>query len=147
MANKFINVLINSVQTPVNIDDVVGVTATKGTNGSAAGKVEIFYASGKKATLTASGQTNATTWTSDAMNANVEKGVWEAIIDAQALPWNMVIWPSPSVVWDQTYSPDPTADVEYSKTAINNSVLQGKSSAQLTTYDGSVIAWATVVIS
>jgi len=146
MANKFINVLINSVQTPVNIDDVVGVTATKGTNGSAAGKVEIFYASGKKATLTASGQTNATTWTSDAMNANVEKGVWEAIIDAQALPWNMVIWPSPSVVWDQTYSPDPQSS-DYTKTPVNNSVLQGKSSAQLTTQDGSVIAWASVVIS
>ena len=147
MANKFINVLINSVQTPVNIDDVVGVTATKGVASSSAGKVEIFYASGKVATITASGNTNALTWTSDAMNANVEKGVWEAIIDAQALPWNMVIYPSPSVVWDQTYSPDPTADVVYSQTAINNSVLQGKSSAQLTTQDGSVIAWATVVIS
>ena len=50
MANKFLNVLIGGVQTPINIDDVVAVAATKGAAGSAAGKVEIFYASGKKAT-------------------------------------------------------------------------------------------------
>ena len=150
MANKFLNVLIDGVQTPINIDDVVAVQATKGVVGggsAAAGKVEIFYASGKKATITASGQTNATTWASDAENANVQKGFWEAIIDAQAYPWNMVIYPSPGVAWDQTYSPDPTNVVEYSKAALNNSVLQGKSSKEFVTVDGSAVLWASVVIS
>ena len=147
MANKFLNVLIDGVQTPINIDDVVAVQATKGAANSSAGKVEIFYASGKKATITASGQTNATTWASDAENANVQKGFWEAIIDAQAYPWNMVIYPSPAVAWDQTYSPDPTNVVEYSKAALNNSVLQGKSSKEFVTAGGNTVLWASVVIS
>ena len=147
MANKFLNVLIDGVQTPINIDDVVAVAATKGSVGSSAGKVEIFYASGKKATLTASGTSNATTWATDAENANVQKGFWEAIIDAQAYPWNMVIYPSPGVAWDQTYSPDPTNVVEYSKAALNNSVLQGKSSKEFVTAGGNTVLWASVVIS
>ena len=147
MANKFLNVLIDGVQTPINIDDVVAVAATKGSVGSSAGKVEIFYASGKKATLTASGTSNATTWATDAENANVQKGFWEAIIDAQAYPWNMVIYPSPGVAWDQTYSPDPTNVVDFSKASLNNSVLQGKSSKEFVTVDGSAVLWASVVIS
>ena len=147
MANKFLNVLIDGVQTPINIDDVVAVQATKGAANSSAGKVEIFYASGKKATITASGNTTALTWTSDAENANVQKGFWEAIIDAQAYPWNMVIYPSPAVAWDQTYSPDPTNVVEYSKAALNNSVLQGKSSKEFVTAGGNTVLWASVVIS
>ena len=50
MANKFLNVLINSVVTPVNIDDVVAVAAT-GQNGGTAATVAITYKSGKVATL------------------------------------------------------------------------------------------------
>ena len=59
----------------------------------------------------------------------------------------MVIYPSPGVAWDQTYSPDPTNVVEYSKAALNNSVLQGKSSKEFVTVDGSAVLWASVVIS
>ena len=148
MANKFLNILIGSVVTPVNIDDVVAVVAT-GNNGNSATTVAITYKSGKVATLT----TPATTAGFNVASApNVVRAFWGAITKAQELPWNMVSYPAPGQAL--TLMVEPASSVASSQTASNpknpalaGSVFRSKQSTLVASKAGGEIVFSTIGIS
>ena len=148
MANKFLNILIDSVVTPVNIDDVVAVVAT-GNNGNVATTVAITYKSGKVATLTTPADSNGF----NVANApSVQRAFWSAITKAQELPWNMVSYPAPGQAL--TLMVEPANSVASSQTASNpknpalaGSVFRSKQSTLVAAKDGGEIVFSTIAIS
>ncbi len=148
MANKFLNILIDSVVTPINIDDVVAVVAT-GNNGNVATTVAITYKSGKVATLT----TPATTAGFNVASApNVQRAFCGAITSAQEWPWNFVSYPGPGQ--SLVLMVEPAASVASSQTASNpknaalaGSVFRSKQSTEVQSKAGAAIVFASVTIS
>jgi len=146
MANKFLNVLIAGVVTPVNIDDVVAVVAT-GNNGNVATTVAITYQSGKVATLT-------TPADDDGFNVatapNVQRAFWSAITKAQEQPWNMVSYPAPGQEIVLTVEPATSQASEYAKQSavpVAPGTFQAKQSTSVLSKDGLAIVWSTITIS
>ena len=147
MANKFLNILIGGVVTPVNIDDVVAVVATG--HASNAATVAITYKSGKVATLTTpSGNDGFAV----ATGPNVQRAFWSAITKAQELPWNMVSYPAPGQAL--TLMVEPANSVASSQTAANpknpalaGSVFRSKQSTLVASKAGGEIVFSTIGIS
>ena len=138
MANKFLNILIDSVVTPVNIDDVVAVVAT-GNNGNVATTVAITYKSGKVATLTTPADDNGF---NVATAPNVQRAFWSAITAAQELPWNMVSYPAPGKELVLMVEPASKQDAPPADT-----VFAGKQSSAVLAKDSGAIVWSTITIS
>jgi len=145
MANKFLNILINSVVTPVNIDDVVAVVAT-GNNGDVATTVAITYKSGKVATLTTPADDNGF---NVATAPNVQRAFWSAITAAQELPWNMVSYPAPGKELILMVEPATSQSSEYAKQDAPpaDTVFAGKQSSAVLAKDSGAIVWSTIAIS
>ena len=145
MASKFLNVLIDSVVTPVNIEDVVAVVAT-GNNGNVATTVAITYKSGKIATLT----TPATTAGFNVANApSVQRAFWSAITKAQELPWNMVSYPAPGESFIVEVEPAASQSSSYTSQGSGGGAdgLAAKSSSVVLAKDGVKIVFASIAIS
>jgi hypothetical protein len=145
MANKFLNILIDSVVTPVNIDDVVAVAAT-GNNGNVATTVAITYKSGKVATLTTPADDNGF---NVATAPNVQRAFWSAITAAQELPWNMVSYPAPGKELILMVEPATSQSSEYAKQDAPpaDTVFAGKQSSAVLAKDSGAIVWSTIAIS
>tara|TARA_R100000808_G_C2118619_1_gene130490 strand:+ start:690 stop:1127 length:438 start_codon:yes stop_codon:yes gene_type:complete len=145
MANKFLNILIDSVVTPVNIDDVVAVVAT-GNNGNVATTVAITYKSGKVATLTTPADDNGF---NVATAPNVQRAFWSAITAAQELPWNMVSYPAPGKELILMVEPATSQSSEYAKQDAPpaDTVFAGKQSSAVLAKDSGAIVWSTIAIS
>ena len=145
MANKFLNILIDSVVTPVNIDDVVAVAAT-GNNGNVATTVAITYKSGKVATLTTPADDNGF---NVATAPNVQRAFWSAITAAQELPWNMVSYPAPGKELILMVEPPTSQSSEYAKQDAPpaDTVFAGKQSSAVLAKDSGAIVWSTIAIS
>ena len=145
MANKFLNILIDSVVTPVNIDDVVAVVAT-GNNGNVATTVAITYKSGKVATLTTPADDNGF---NVATAPNVQRAFWSAITAAQELPWNMVSYPAPGKELILMVEPATSQSSEYAKQDAPpaDTVFAGKQSSAVLAKDSGAIVWSTITIS
>ena len=145
MASKFLNVLIDSVVTPVNIEDVVAVVAT-GNNGNVATTVAITYKSGKIATLT----TPATTAGFNVANApSVQRAFWSAITKALELPWNMVSYPAPGESFIVEVEPAASQSSSYTSQGSGGGAdgLAAKSSSVVLAKDGGQIVFASIAIS
>jgi len=145
MASKFLNVLINSVVTPVNIDDVVAVVAT-GNNGNVATTVAITYKSGKIATLTTPADSNGF----NVANApSVQRAFWSAITKAQELPWNMVSYPAPGEAFVIAVEPASSQSSTYGKQSAGGgaNTLPAKSSSVVLAKDGGQIVFSSIGIS
>ena len=145
MANKFLNILIDSVVTPINIDDVVAVVAT-GNNGNVATTVAITYKSGKIATLT----TPATTAGFNVANApSVQRAFWSAITKALELPWNMVSYPAPGESFSIEVEPASSQASSYASQGSGGggATLEAKSSSVVLSKAGAAIVFASVTIS
>ena len=145
MASKFLNVLIDSVVTPVNIEDVVAVVAT-GNNGNVATTVAITYKSGKIATLT----TPATTARFNVANApSVQRAFWSAITKALELPWNMVSYPAPGESFSIEVEPASSQASSYAKQSAGGggATLEAKSSSVVLSKAGAAIVFASITIS
>ena len=146
MANKFLNVLINSVVTPVNIDDVVAVVATG--HATNATTVAITYKSGKVATLTT--PAGASSGGFSVANApSVQRAFWSAIIKAQELPWNMVSYPAPGESFIVEVEPAASQSSTYGKQSAGGgaNTLPAKSSSIVLAKDGGQIVFASIAIS
>ena len=136
MASKFLNVLINSVVTPVNIEDVVAVAAT----------VAITYKSGKVATL-------STPADNDGFNVaaapNVQRAFWSAITKALELPWNMVSYPAPGESFIVEVEPAASQASSYASQGSGGgaATLEAKSSSVVLAKDGGQIVFASIAIS
>ena len=102
MANKYLNILVGGANTPINIDDVVTVAAT-GNAGDVATTAVLTYKNGGTLTLTTPADDNGF---AVATGALVVRSLWQAIIAAAAQPWNMVMYPGSSAVYDWTIQPD-----------------------------------------
>ena len=145
MASKFLNVLINSVVTPVNIEDVVAVAAT-GQNGGTAATVAITYKSGKVATL-------STPADNDGFNVaaapNVQRAFWSAITKALELPWNMVSYPAPGEAFIIEVEPAASQASSYTSQGSGGGAdgLAAKSSSVVLAKDGGQIVFASIAIS
>jgi hypothetical protein len=144
---KLVNILIGGVNRPVPVDDVVLVAATGKGGGSGAGStVAITYASGKVATLTTASATDENF--AVAQEASYESGFWQMIADAASQPWNQIWYKGEDYVWTAQVYPDSQSS-EYTKTPVNNSVLQGKTAASLKDQQtvGVNIVWASIAYS
>ena len=144
MANKFLNILIDSVVTPVNIDDVVAVVAT-GNNGNVATTVAITYKSGKVATLTTPADDNGF---NVATAPDVQRAFWSAITAAQELPWNMVSYPAPGKELVLTVEPASSQSSEYVKQgAAKTDTFAAKQSSAVLAKDSGQIVFSSIAIS
>ena len=146
MANKFLNVLINSVVTPVNIDDVVAVVATG--HATNATTVAITYKSGKVATLTT--PAGASSGGFSVANApSVQRAFWSAITKAQELPWNMVSYPAPGESFVVEVEPAASQASSYASQGSGGggATLEAKSSSIVLAKDGGQIVFSTIAIS
>ena len=143
---KLVNILIGGVNRPVPVDDVVLVAATGNTGGGGAATVAITYASGKVATLTTSASNDENFAVAD--EGSYEKGFWQMIADAASQPWNQIWYKGEDYVWTAQVYPDPQSS-EYTKTPVNNSVLQGKTASSLKDQQVPAvnITWASIAYS
>ena len=145
MANKYLNILVGGANTPVNIDDVVAVAATG--HASNAATAVLTYKNSTTLTLT----TPATdAGFAVATGALVVRSLWEAIIAAGALPWNMVMYPGTSEVFDWTVQPATSQDSDYmgqNDTPSGSSTFEAKQSEAVLSKAGAAIVWSTVTIA
>lgn len=103
MANKFVNMTVGGAITPINVEDVVAVSATgRANNAGAAATIVMTYKNGS--TMTFSTGVNVLAFTV-AYEATVEKAWWDVIISALATPWNLPVYPSLDEVWAYTFLP------------------------------------------
>ena len=103
MANKFVNMTIGGAIAPINVEDVVAVSATgQANNAGAAAIIVMTYKNGS--TMTFSTGTNLLAFTV-AYEATIERAWWDVIISALATPWNLPVFPSLSEAWEYTFLP------------------------------------------
>jgi len=146
MANKYLNVLVGGANTPINIEDVVAVAAT-GNAGNVATTAVLTYKNGKTLTLTTPADSNGFAVATAPL---VVRCLWEAIIAAGSQPWNMVMYPGPSSVFDWTIQPATSQASEYRKQSANpagSATFEGKQSGSVLAKDGGAIVWSTVTIA
>ena len=144
MANKYLNVLVGGVNTPINIDDVVAVAATgHATNAATA---VLTYKNSSTLTLTTPADDNGF---AVATGPDVVRSLWEAIIAANALPWNMVMYPGTSEVFGWTVQPATSQASEYAAQDAPpaDTVFAAKQSTSVLAKDGGAIVWSTVTIA
>ena len=131
MANKFVNMTVGGSIVPINVEDVVTVSAIgKANNAGAAATIVMTYKNGS--TMTFSTGTNLLAFTV-AYEATVEKAWWDVIIAALATPWNLPVYPSLDQAWGYTFLPTPQSS-DYRKQSANpagSATFAGKQSQPL----------------
>lgn len=145
MANKYLNVLVGGAATPINITDVVAINAT-GNDGDVAGSAVITYINGSTLTLASDATDNGF---DVAAGPSVVRSLWEAIIAAGALPWNLVIYPSPSVIFDWTILPAVSQASQYvgqDGDPAGSASFAAKQSSSVAAKDGGAIVWTGITI-
>ena len=150
MANKYLNVLVGGAATPINITDVVAINAT-GNDGDVAGSAVITYINGSTLTLASDATDNAClAFGFDvAAGPSVVRSLWEAIIAAGALPWNLVIYPSPSVIFGWTILPAVSQASQYvgqDGDPAGSASFAAKQSSSVAAKDGGAIVWTGITI-
>ena len=85
-----------------------------------------------------------------ATGPDVVRSLWEAIIAANALPWNMVMYPGTSEAFGWTVQPATSQDSEYAKQSavpVAPGTFEAKQSSSVLAKDGGAIVWSTVTIA
>ena len=101
MADKFLNVNVSGVNTPLKISNIstiaVNVAGTATT---------ITYSDGGTAVINiAAAAATSFPPSSTAQQAAWLRGLWQQVIAGVATPWNLPIIPSPDTAWDFTVAP------------------------------------------
>ena len=109
MADKYLNIALTTagVITPLKIDGVVKIAVQA--VGTAASAI-LTYEGGAIATLLTTARAAALTPGSfvpqgAAQLATFQKGLWDAVIAAARMPWNLPVYPSQGTRWNQTFLP------------------------------------------
>ena len=112
MADKYLNVALGvaAVITPLKVDGVVKIAVATAAGANPVCTAALTYEGGAIATLTTTASVNATAVgsfvpQSVAQRANLQKGLWDAIIAAGRMPWNLPVYPSQGRAWTQTFLP------------------------------------------
>ena len=101
MADKFLNVNVSGVNTPLKISNI----STIAVNGAGTATT-ITYSDGGTAVINiaAADATNRPPSTAPQQAAWL-RGLWQQVIAGVATPWNLPIIPSPDTAWDFTVAP------------------------------------------
>jgi hypothetical protein len=84
---KFINLKVGGAITPINVEDVVKVKGVA--NGGNASTITLTYKSAATLVITSEAGAGKGFGAGSASSvANVEKGFWNAILNAYGQPWN-----------------------------------------------------------
>ena len=142
---KFINLKVGGAITPINVEDVVKVKGAA--NGGNASTVTLTYKSAATLVITSEAGAGKGFGAGSATSvANVEKGFWNAILNAYQQPWNLPVYPSADGEWVADFPP-AVQSVDYKK----QSDLSGAGASfiakqtQPIVNDGDVpIVWASV---
>ena len=101
MADKFLNVNVGGVNTPLKISNV----STIAVNGAGTATT-ITYSDGGTAVISIAAAGAASFPPSTApQQAAWLRGLWQQVISGVATPWNLPIIPSPDTAWDFTVAP------------------------------------------
>ena len=101
MADKFLNVNVSGVNTPLKISNI----STIAVNGAGTATT-ITYSDGGTAVINIAAAAAASFPPSSApQQAAWLRGLWQQVIAGVATPWNLPIIPSPDVAWDFTVAP------------------------------------------
>ena len=114
MADKYLNVTLGTgaaaTVTPLKVDGVVKIAVTTAAGANPTCTAAITYDGGAIANLITTASVFATTAGSFvpqtlAQRNNLQKGLWDAIIAAGKMPWNLPVYPSQGTAWNQTFLP------------------------------------------
>lgn len=114
MADKYLNVTLGTgaaaTVTPLKVDGVVKIAVTTAAGANPTCQAAITYDGGAIANLITTASVNATTAGSFvpqtlAQRNDLQKGLWDAVIAAGRMPWNLPVYPSQGRAWDQTFLP------------------------------------------
>lgn len=151
MSTKYLNINIGAtaaavVPTLVRIDDVSRITMPTPA-GAAAGVLTLFYRSGGSSVITTQVQGVGSGSPTAAQCKQIIKGFWDAIVASIAQPWNLPVYPSPNVVWDQTYLPAPSVPVIPAGQGAANPALSAKTSQPMQVTNGGGVLGDVVFVS
>ena len=112
MADKYLNVALGvaAVITPLKVDGVVKIAVATAAGNFPICTAILTYEGGAQATLSTTPSAFSTAAGSfvpqnAAQRANLQKGLWDAIIAAGRMPWNLPVYPSQGRAWTQTFLP------------------------------------------
>tara|TARA_R110000751_G_scaffold15006_1_gene48625 strand:- start:41 stop:454 length:414 start_codon:yes stop_codon:yes gene_type:complete len=101
MADKFLNMNVSGVATPLKISNVSTITV----NGAGTATT-ITYSDGGTATVNIAAAAAASFPPSSAIQqAAWLRGLWQVVIEGVATPWNQPMIPGTSEMWNFTVSP------------------------------------------
>ena len=146
MADKFLNVNVSGVNTPLKISNISTIAV------NAAGTITtITYSDGGTAIINIAAAGAASFPPSTApQRAAWLRGLWQQVISGVATPWNLPIIPSPDVAWDFTVAPAAPQASQYvtqGATPTVNSLIAKVGTALLGTNDAPAAGNVGPVIS
>jgi len=146
MADKFLNVNVSGVNTPLKISNISTIAV------NAAGTITtITYSDGGTAQINIAAAAAASFPPSSvAQKAAWLRGLWQQVIAGVATPWNLPIIPSPDVAWDFTVAPAAPQASQYvtqGATPTVNSLIAKVGTALLGTNDAPAAGNVGPVIS
>ena len=146
MADKFLNVNVSGVNTPLKISNI----STIAVNGAGTATT-ITYSDGGTAVINIAAAAAASFPPSSApQQAAWLRGLWQQVIAGVATPWNLPIIPSPDVAWDFTVAPAAPQASQYvtqGATPTVNSLIAKVGTALLGTNDAPAAGNVGPVIS
>ena len=146
MADKFLNVNVSGVNTPLKISNI----STIAVNGAGTATT-ITYSDGGTAVINIAAAAAASFPPSTApQRAAWLRGLWQQVISGVATPWNLPIIPSPDTAWDFTVAPAAPQASQYvtqGATPTVNSLIAKVGTALLGTNDAPAAGNVGPVIS
>ena len=137
MADKFLNVNVSGVNTPLKISNISTIAV------NAAGRATtITYSDGGTAVINiAAAAATSFPPSSAPQQAAWLRGLWQQVIAGVATPWNLPIIPSPDTAWDFTVAPAAPQASQYvtqGATPTVNSMIAKVGTALLGTNDAPI---------
>lgn len=146
MADKFLNVNVSGVNTPLKISNI----STIAVNGAGTATT-ITYSDGGTAVINiAAAAATSFPPSSAPQQAAWLRGLWQQVIAGVATPWNLPIIPSPDVAWDFTVAPAAPQASQYvtqGATPTVNSMIAKVGTALLGTNDAPIAGNVGPVVS
>ena len=137
MADKFLNVNVSGVNTPLKISNISTIAVN-----AAGTATTITYSDGGTAVINIAAA-DATSFppSSAPQQAAWLRGLWQQVIAGVATPWNLPIIPSPDTAWDFTVAPAAPQASQYvtqGATPTVNSMIAKVGTALLGTNDAPI---------
>jgi len=142
---KFINLKVGGVITPINVEDVVKVKGAA--NGGNASTITLTYKSAATLVITSEAGANKGFGNGSATSvADVERGFWNAILNAYEMPWNLPVYPSADGEWVADFPPasQASAYVKQSDASGAGASFVAKQTQPVITNLLVPVVWATV---